>query len=352
MNKNILYLLAVFGLLLAGCEPSAEEQISQVYTAAASTAAVQETSAPPTATPLPSNTPLPTPTATPAWVTTAFIMNGPLNLREGPGTFFNSYGILENGTKLYVLGAVPGGEWFEVLAPHPDGDRQIVGWMNTAYIEISSYVGTIPTVYWPEEMTIYGTVTDENGAPINGIRVAAVYAIEEGEIRDDTPTNDNGEFAIYLPQRLSGPFSVEITAVNCNSWISVWLEDGTCEVQDYFPIEWRSTEFIPLNLPVHFYYEEAVTHLNGKISFADGWGYPNILVKATRLEDGIESERVSPGNGRVSIPLGFGTWEVVAIKFDWYGVPTFSDRVTYVVTEEGQVLEDFNVIIDDIDNPE
>ncbi|MEN8241969.1 MAG: SH3 domain-containing protein, partial [Chloroflexota bacterium] len=333
---------------LAGCKPSAEEEIALAYTAAAETAAVQATNAPPTETPLPTATPLPTPTATPAWVTTAFVVNGPLNLRYGPGTFFESMGSLENGTKLYVLASIPGGEWFEVLAPNPNGNGQIVGWLNSSYLQISSYLGTIPIGVWPQEMTIYGSVTDENGVPINAVRVAAVYTQGDTEIRADTPTNEIGEFAIYLPQRISGPFDVQITAVNCNSRISVLLEDGECEIQEYFPVVWRSTEFIPMSQAVHFYYEKAATSLTGKISYADGWGYPGILIKATRLEDNIDSEAVSPSNGRFFIPLGFGTWEVVAIRFERDGTPFFSQRVTYTITEEGQELEPFNVIIDDI----
>jgi uncharacterized protein YraI len=352
MKRLLIPLLLTIFLLLTGCSPSSENQISLAYTAAAGTAMVMDSPAAPTATVPPTYTPLPTATATPAWITTAFIAGGPLNLRQGPGTFFDAYGSLADGTKLYVLGSMPGGEWFQVLAPDPTADRLIVGWMNTNYLEITSFLGTIPILEWPQDQTIYGSVTDENGVPINGIRVAAVYQTESEEIRNDIPTNDQGEFSIYLPQRVAGPYDVQIIAVNCDSWISVWLDDGTCEVQDYIPVKWRSNEYMPLERPVHFYYERAVTHLNGKVSFADGWGYPNILVKATRLEDGVESERVTPGNGRVSIPLGFGTWELVAIKFDWYGVPTFSDRVTYVVTEEGQQLDDFLVIIDDIDNPE
>lgn len=352
MHKALYYLAACSALLLSACGSSADNQISQAYTAAAETKVIQGTSTPLPETQTPTNTPLPPPTATPAWVTTAFISGGPLNLRQGPGTFFDSFGSLPNGAKLYVLASIPGGEWFEVLAPRPEGEGQIVGWMNTRYLELSSFYGTIPIVDWPEEQSLYGTVTDENGTPINGVRVAAVFQTEAGEVRADTPTNDQGEFAIYLPPQISGPFDLQITAVNCNSWISVWLDDGTCEVQDYFSVEWRATEFLPLMLPIHFSYEKAVTHLQGKISFADGWGYPGVLVKATRVEDGSESERVSPNDGRFSIPLGYGTWEVVAITFDWYGVPTFSDRVTYIVSEQDQSLEEFNVIIDDIDNPE
>ena len=348
MKKATVVLLAVIAIILSGCKPSAEEEIAQSYTAAAETAAVLATNAPPTETPLPTATPLPTPTATPSWVTTAFVMTGPLNLRNGPGTFFETLGSLPDGTKLFVLSSVAGGEWFEVLAPNPNGNGMVVGWMNTSYLQISSYLGTIPIGSWPQETTLYGTVTDENGIPINAVRVAVIYTTETSEVRADTPTNENGEFAIFLPDRISGPFDVQITAVNCNSRISVWLEDGECEVQDFFPVEWRSTEFIPLSEPVHFYYEEAVTKLEGKISYADGWGFPGILVKATRLEDGVDSERVSPNNGRFSIPLGYGTWEVVAIRFERDGTPYFSERVIYTITEEGQVIEPFNVIIDDI----
>lgn len=352
MQKIIILILALFAVLLTGCNDNTDEQISQAYTAAAETIDVQDTFAPPTSTPLPTSTPRPTTTPTPAWVTTAFIMTGPLNLRQGPGTFFGSYGNLPAQTKLYVLGTIPGGEWLEVLAPDPNGSGQVVGWMYTDYLEITNFLGAIPIVIWPEELTISGKVTDENGAPINAVRVAAIYQTESGEIRADTPTNENGEFRIYVPKATPGPFDVQITAVNCNSWISVWLEEGDCDVLDYFQVEWRSNEFVPQAEPVHFYYEKAVTHLEGKIQYADGWGFPGVLVKATRLDDSIESERVSPNNGRFSIPLGFGTWEVVAIRFERDGTPLFSEKITYIITEENQEIEPFNVVIDDINKTE
>jgi hypothetical protein len=352
MRKTTIGILIIFALVLSGCKDSSEEQISQAYTAAAETIVVQVTT-PPTPEPVqPSSTPPPTPTATPTWVTTAFVMTGPLNLRKGPGTFFDSYGNLPNQTKLYVLGTIPSGEWLEVLAPNPNGEGQVVGWMYTNYLEITNFYGAIPIVSWPQEMTIYGTVTDENGTPINGVRVAALHQTENGELRDDTPTNDNGEYTIYVPSDIPGPFDVQITAVNCDSWISVWLEGGDCAVLDYFQNEWRSTEFVPLANPVHFYFEQAVTQLEGKIHYADGWGYPGVLVKATRLEDGIESERVSPSDGRFSIPLGYGTWEVVAIRFERDGTPYFSDRIMYTINEEDQELEPFDVVIDDINKAE
>jgi hypothetical protein len=224
--------------------------------------------------------------------------------------------------------------------------------MYTNFLAVTNYSGAIPIVSWPQELTIYGTVTDENGMPINGVRVAALYQTEDGEIRDDTPTNDKGEFTIFVPRDIAGPFDVQITAVNCSSWISVWLEDGDCAVLDYFQIEWRSTEFVPLDNPVHFYFEQAVTHLEGKIHYADGWGYPGVLVKATRWEDGIESERVSPNNGRFSIPLGYGTWEIVAIRFERDGTPYFSERVIHTITEENQDIDPFDVLIDDINKTE
>jgi hypothetical protein len=352
MQRTILAILVIFAIILSGCSNSSDEQISQAYTAAAETIVVQATSPPTPEVSLPTSTPLPTPTATPTWVTTAFVINGPLNLRKGPGLLFDSYGNLTSQTKLYVLGTIPGGDWLEVLAPNPIEDGQVVGWVFTNYLEIANFSEAIPIVSWPQEMTIYGTVTDDNGTPVNGVRVAALYQTESEELRDDTPTNENGEFTLYIPKDISGPFDVQITAVNCNSWISVWLDGGECAVLDYFQIEWRSTEFVPLAQPVHFYFEQAVTQLEGKIHFADGWGYPGVLVKATRMEDGIESERVSPNNGRFSIPLGYGTWEVVAIRFERDGTPYFSERVIHTITEENQEIEPFDVVIDNINKTE
>lgn len=354
MQRISLLILLAIAISLVGCTNSAEKQISQAYTAAAETKDVIET-IPPTPTleiSQPTSPPPATPTPTPTWVTTAFVITGPLNLRRGPGTFFDTYGNLPMQSRMYVLGAIPGGEWLEVLAPNPNGDGQVVGWVYTNFVEIANFLGAIPVVSWPEELTIYGTITDKNETPINGVRVAAVYQTESGELRDDTPTNENGEFALYVPKDLTGPFDVQITAVNCNSWISDWLEEGDCAVLDHFQVEWRSTEFVPLAQPVHFYFEQAVTQLEGKIHYADGWGYPGVLVKATRLEDGVESERVSPNNGKFSIPLGYGTWEVVAIRFERDGTPFFSDRVSYNITEENQDIDPFDVVIDDINKTE
>ena len=80
------------------------------------------------------------------------------------------------------------------------------------------------------------------------------------------------------------------------------------------------------------------------MTYKDGWGIPNILVRATRQEDGVDAETVTPSNGRFILPLGYGTWDIIVIRFGEDGTPYVKEVTTITVTEEGQEIEELTII--------
>lgn len=76
----------------------------------------------------------------------------PLNVREGPGTQYASYGVAPVGSTASVLGISQDGQWYVVqisTSVSPDG----TGWVNVNYVVLSNPTGaTIPVVTNPEEL--------------------------------------------------------------------------------------------------------------------------------------------------------------------------------------------------------
>lgn len=329
------------GLLLAGLTactsnpaPSeAEVQLAVIKTSAALTAQISPTDTPPS----PTATLAPTATPTPDYFTRGVVSANSINLRAGPGTLFSSIAVFNQGYKIFATGINPDGEWVRVLADAPDGSgRALEGWMYASLIDFSRPLDVLPTVNTNQAWAIQGKVIDSDNLPINGVRVAAVYTTDSGdEIWADATTRESGEFTILAPKNQVGPFDVQIVAVNCNSRIA----DAECLVREYYVLNFRTWVTLPQQQPVAFIYEQGLTTLTGKVVYQDGFGASQVLVKATRLEDGVESEWVTGVGGEFSLPLGQGTWEIYGIRFLPDGTPLFSQPTTMIITQAGQTLE-------------
>ena len=74
---------------------------------------------------------LPTVTGTPEGVTATVLLDqpDPLNVRSGPGVFFDKVGILLPGQKVSVKGRSAGGEWIMIDYPGAPGNY---GWVYAA----------------------------------------------------------------------------------------------------------------------------------------------------------------------------------------------------------------------------
>lgn len=346
-------LVGIFSLLAlsSACSNSSAPLESEVQAAAIETSAaltaeadlLTETSKPPTQTPTPTITP------TPEYVTLGSVVTESINLREGPGTIFEVIDRYLEGAQVYATGISPDRAWVQVLAKSPDDPAHTLeGWMFADLIEFTRPLDILPVVDINQKWIIQGKVTETDGAPVNGIRVAALSTTDAGEeLRAEATTGESGEFTIYLPADQTGSFDVQIVAANCNSRISSIIE-GECIVADYFPVDSRTDVLLPQSQVVVFTYERGVTHLTGKVVYQDGYGASQVLVKATRLADGVESEWVTGVGGEFSLPLGLGIWEVVGIRFLPDGTPLFSKATQYTITEDAQVLEPLIIPYNDL----
>jgi hypothetical protein len=344
--RKIITLIILSGWLIAGCassqnsaNTSQQDSASLIYTAAALTeevtTLVPEPLQPETQ---PAITIDPTLTVTPIPTAPVTVDVDLLNLRSGPGTFFQTLLSLPRGSKISAHGMIPDGSCIKVVTTLETGNP-LMGWMLAEYLDLSSLEISLPIEEWPEETTISGKIFDTEGNPINAVRVVASIQTEVNELRGEGTSNRDGDFFIYAPPELSGPFNIEIVAVNCASRISEILSDGSCSVRDYIPVLWKTATSLPQPQPIHFTYEQGVAFLEGKVVYQDGNGASQILLKATRQSDDVESEYVTPQGGAFRLPLGLGTWDVVAIRFLQDGTPLFSEIRVIEIATPGQVVE-------------
>lgn len=104
---------------------------------------------PPTPTHTPTATPTPTPTSTPTPTVPpqAVVVADELNLRTGPGTAYNSIGVLRQGDALDIKGRLAGNEWIQVALAGLDN----LGWVNAGprFVQINVDLNLIPEVTPP-----------------------------------------------------------------------------------------------------------------------------------------------------------------------------------------------------------
>lgn len=348
-RKLWMLIFAIF--FLAGCSIqtnnennglSQQDAAALIYTAAALTAEADQL-VPETVTPQPEEivkeTPLPTDKPT-YMVPVSVELNG-LILRSGPGTMFDPIATFATGTQVTTLGMVADGTWIQVRAPLSGGGT-VDGWMFSQYLDMSNVEEALPVVDMSPDNTLFGTVKDSDGNLIHDVRVAAVIETENGELRDESTTNHAGQFQIYYPIGIGDAARLEVVAVNCNSNIAEFV-NNSCQVLDHFPTHWRETISLPQSKEVVFDYEKAITYLEGKVVYQDGNGASEILVRATRRSDGVQSEQVTPVGGAFSLPLGPGTWEVLAVRFRSDGTALLGETRVYEVTTAGEMIDPLTI---------
>jgi len=93
---------------------------------------------------------LPTVTGTPEGVTATVLLDqtDPVNVRSGPGVFFDKVGVLLPGQKVNVNGRSAGGDWIRINFPGAPGSY---GWVYSPVVSISP--GELPIVEPPSTPT-------------------------------------------------------------------------------------------------------------------------------------------------------------------------------------------------------
>lgn len=131
-----------------------------------------------------------------------------VNLRVGPGTLFKVSRVLAVNTKLQLLGRAPGEQWLKVM-----NDESIIGWVLVDWVK-GGFDGPPPPIVQPEGvLLVTGTVRDASASPVTGIG----FAVIQGSRRADAVTDQSGQFYAYLPNNMSGNWSVEYISISCTS---------------------------------------------------------------------------------------------------------------------------------------
>ena len=93
---------------------------------------------------------IPTVTGTPEGVTATVLLDqeDPVNVRSGPGVFFDKVGILLPGQKVSVSGRTAGGDWVMIDYPGAPGN---FGWVYSPVVYISP--GELPIIEPPSTPT-------------------------------------------------------------------------------------------------------------------------------------------------------------------------------------------------------
>ena len=221
MKKQTLYIFVLLLLLVAACTTvETLPREDQLATIVAKTLTAQPVFTPnPTIMAQPPSTATVTsaPTdASPAVATVSgtvyvrtIVQN--VNLRTQPGTLFQVSRVMPQGTRLQVFGLAPGGEWVYVL-----NDEGINGWVGI-YIVDKFPTEQFPIVDPTDIQMVTGHVLDANGLPVSGIGYAIEQQSASKTLRTDAVTDATGTFYAFLPQSLSGVWTVSYVSVSCTS---------------------------------------------------------------------------------------------------------------------------------------
>lgn len=146
MNRTLL-LLALLCLLAVSCGTGTPAPVTE---------ALASPTVPASATPSVTETP-PAPTLTPTAALIAGLLTAEVNVRSGPGTMYESLGLLGSGEAVQVNLQSDDGQWYRILYPAaPDG----YGWVSARYVtlaEPTSFFATVPNQQIPRG-AIYGRV--------------------------------------------------------------------------------------------------------------------------------------------------------------------------------------------------
>jgi len=255
MKKSTHYIFIFLLLLVAACTPAETlPREDQLATIVAKTLTAQ-----PSLTLNPTSTAEPSPTTgttkiptddSPAVPTTSgtvyvrtIVQN--VNLRTNPGTLFQVSRVMPQGTRLQVLGLSPGGEWVYAL-----NDEGINGWVGIHIVE-EFPIRQFPTVEPENVQRITGRVLDDSGQPVSGIGYAVEQQSASKTLRTDAVTDSTGTFYAYLPQSVSGVWTVSHVSISCTSNIM----DADCNCLNTvcgtsYPVS--ASVNLPINEPLTF----------------------------------------------------------------------------------------------------
>ena len=200
--------LVLLILVLAGCgnaTPAALPTPTPTYLPLILLPTQAPTAQLPTVTPLP----VPTPTASAFVPIDAEVINDNYRLRVGPGRMFDAVAMYDIGSRVTLLARERGDNW--VLVQTADNRS---GWMNIAGLKFIGDISPLPVLAVTNAQVLHGRVwaVDKTPATMIGVSISRVVN-PDPNWEDNSLTNANGEWYLYVPLGVKGDWVVGI-----NSW--------------------------------------------------------------------------------------------------------------------------------------
>jgi hypothetical protein len=217
--------------------------------------------------------------------------------------------------------------WVKVEVPNEaDNIAPTVGWMWAEFLDLQGEVSGLPRDDFDPNLTVFGTVQDQEGNPIPGIGLTASLQGDPNALPADTISNEDGIFEFYLPEGTVGAVNVQITSWECDSVVV----NLNCKLSGYVEVSDLASVTLPQTDGIVFVYEKTNLTLSGVVLDNNEDPAPGFNIVAVR-EDGAASYGTSDDEGAFSIPVTAGNWDVYTITFD----PEYieSDKVSVEVAE-------------------
>jgi hypothetical protein len=218
LRKIRLLLFSVLALLVfSGCRLISPQSPTPVFPPTTVNTPVVISSSIAQATDTPQALPTPTSILTVAATSTPFIpLEGTITvdnfkLRNGPGFLFDTVNLYKLNANVAAYGKSQGGAWYFVTA-----SDSLSGWMKADYITLAGDAADLPMIGYKGANIISGHVRNSHGDPMTGVGVI-VFSANNQNNADNTVTDSTGTYSVFLPQNLSGNYTVGINAYSCTS---------------------------------------------------------------------------------------------------------------------------------------
>jgi hypothetical protein len=180
--------------------------------------------------------------------------------------------------------------------------------MYTLYlgVAIDDPLDDVPELEPAGSRTIAGQVVDDSGQLVGNVGVTVALG---GPVDYPDYTDENGKFAVFVPDTQSGPWVVSIQGVGCLSR----LVDEDCQLVDHILRNPRQTYQVGQSQELTFVYEATKMELTGRVVDNAGDPYAGAGVFATR-SDGAYVTAKANSAGLFTIPITPGSWSLMATR--------------------------------------
>lgn len=347
--KRVIF-LCLCAVVIAGCQPQSDQPIVEIPASATLLPIVSQTprltsTVEPTRTPLPTfthtptatiapptNTQSPTPTLTP---TVSGIVNSlqRVNVREGPGTEYSAIAALDAGTSLLIIAQNAERDWYQIQLE--DGQD---GWISARLVRVAP----TPTAFAaPLDLTALS-----NGVPLSTVQPGAgtISPTPPDQVRTGTPDTASAQ-AEVSPTSSDGHIAVPIVTF-APDFENELDQTATALVANAAT---RTPE--SENTPDREITVEADEEEN---SVTTTPAPPTATVDINTVDGRDIFAYCDDANYGIGAPVNLRDGEVIDIWWAWIAsteqqVQDHIDHVTHEVKVNGELVEDINDFVGEID---